>query len=199
MGGGKGGGNVEGKEGGEGGEGGGGGVNASVLLPTDESSLAVAEARDARNEELRLQAAAKKAALNGLLDDYSGGGGGQIPRGELERCVLSLADNNSFIAANRTPVDRMIHYLETCFNPDDAGNDTDKANMNLRITEGAAGSCLSHSHTTQYYFVYQTLSLWREIMDKVGREVNDEKRSELSVVHVCCVVMRCVVRCVMRV
>ena len=86
--------------------------------------------------------------------------------------MLSLADNNSFIAANRTPVDRMIQYLETCFNPNDAGNDTDKANMNLRITEGAAGSCLSHSHTTQYYFVYQTLSLWREIMDKVRREVN---------------------------
>lgn len=52
----------------------------------------------------------------------------------------------------------MIGFLKTYFSP---ANDRD---WSLEISRGRAGSCLSHSHRTQYTFVLQSLLLWKEIM-----------------------------------
>merc|ERR1740138_365803 len=50
----------------------------------------------------------------------------------------------------------MIQFLETYFDP--------KSGPSLEIQNGRAGSCLSHSHRTQYTFCLQSMLLWREIM-----------------------------------
>merc|ERR1712151_1216611 len=59
---------------------------------------------------------------------------------------------------NREPVERIIEFLKKKFNPSNEGK------WSLEIRRGMGGSCLSHSHRTQYTFVLQSLLLWREIM-----------------------------------
>jgi len=48
--------------------------------------------------------------------------------------------------------------LKTYFSP------SSERECSLEISRGRGGSCLSHSHRTQYTFVLQSLLLWREIM-----------------------------------
>jgi len=73
-------------------------------------------------------------------------------------CIASIGDNHSFLASNRDPVDKMIKYLTTMFDPDQV-----QGNWSLAITSGRGGSCLSHDHRTHYYFALQSLTLWQEI------------------------------------
>merc|ERR1719436_996242 len=54
----------------------------------------------------------------------------------------------------------MIHYLKTHFGTASGA----EREWTLEISRGRAGSCLSHSHRTQFTFVLQSLLLWREIM-----------------------------------
>ena len=77
---------------------------------------------------------------------------------DLLRCLYSISDNNSFLAFSRDPVDRMIKYLQTYFQPDsfDPG-------LSLAIQGGSKGARLTHSHSKQYTYVLQSMTLWREI------------------------------------
>jgi len=74
----------------------------------------------------------------------------------------SLADSNAYILANRHPVDLMIGYLKKYFHPENK-----ESGFSLSIQSGRDGSCLSHSHSTQYTFVLQSLELWREIQHEM--------------------------------
>merc|ERR1719161_1300510 len=56
----------------------------------------------------------------------------------------------------------MIEYLKARFGPGAAPGV--EREWSLEISRGRNGSCLSHSHRTQYAFVLQSLLLWREIM-----------------------------------
>merc|ERR1719161_505468 len=56
----------------------------------------------------------------------------------------------------------MIEYLKARFGPGAAPGV--EREWSLEISRGRNGSCLSHSHRTQYTFVLQSLILWREIM-----------------------------------
>mmetsp|Transcript_17191 Transcript_17191/g.19549 ORF Transcript_17191/g.19549 Transcript_17191/m.19549 type:complete len:554 (-) Transcript_17191:656-2317(-) len=78
------------------------------------------------------------------------------------RLVLnSISDNFSFLSSNRGPVVKMISYLKRFFNP----NVVPKSSLeSLEIRYGKGGSKLSHSHETQFYFVLQSLTLWKEIL-----------------------------------
>jgi len=76
--------------------------------------------------------------------------------------IESLSDSNSYILANRHPVDMMIHYLKTFFSK--KNNDS---RYSLTISNRVGGSCLSHDHSTQYTFVHQSLELWREIQHEM--------------------------------
>lgn len=78
----------------------------------------------------------------------------------MEVCVKSLGDHLAFQRFNREPVERMIELLNTHFRPNSASDEF----CNLEITRGRGGSCLTHSHRTQFTFVRQSLLLWREIM-----------------------------------
>eukprot|EP01126_Amoeba_proteus_P044462 TRINITY_DN4941_c0_g3_i4.p1 TRINITY_DN4941_c0_g3~~TRINITY_DN4941_c0_g3_i4.p1 ORF type:complete len:234 (+),score=45.27 TRINITY_DN4941_c0_g3_i4:232-933(+) len=52
----------------------------------------------------------------------------------------------------------MINFLKKYFKPNEEEKD-----FSLAIKYGSGGSCLTHSHSTQYTFVNQSLHLWREI------------------------------------
>jgi len=94
-----------------------------------------------------LRGGPKRPELEGLLTEE-----------RIETIVASISDYFAFLRFNREPVDRMIGFLKHYFNPKDSGD------WSLDISRGRGGSCLSHSHKTQYTFVLQSLLLWREIM-----------------------------------
>jgi len=77
---------------------------------------------------------------------------------DLLSCLYSIADNNSFLTFARDPVDRMIDYLKQYFSPESA-----EPGLSLAIHSGAGGARLTHSHSRQYTYVLQSLTLWREI------------------------------------
>lgn len=81
-----------------------------------------------------------------------------LTEADIETIVSSISDHYAFQRFNREPVDRMIQYLKTHFDPK---QDTE---WSLEIVRGRGGSCLSHSHSRQYTFVHQSMQLWREIM-----------------------------------
>lgn len=81
-----------------------------------------------------------------------------LTEGNVETIVSSISDHFAFQRFNREPCQRMIDYLKTYFNPN-----TEKE-WSLEIFRGRSGSCLTHSHRTQYTFVLQSMLLWREIM-----------------------------------
>jgi hypothetical protein len=72
--------------------------------------------------------------------------------------VASISDHYAFQRYNREPVERMLEYLQTYF------SHTNEGKWSLEIQRGRGGSMLSHSHRTQFTFVFQSLLLWREIM-----------------------------------
>lgn len=77
---------------------------------------------------------------------------------DIRLCLLSIGDNHSYLRSNRDPCDKMITYLTSLFRPD--SYDT---HFSLAIMGGRAGARLTHSHTAQYHYVHQSLTLWREI------------------------------------
>lgn len=84
--------------------------------------------------------------------------------GENVRDALySIGDFHSFLNANRTPVDAMIHRLKTQFDRDNVGE------YSLGISMGRGGARLSHGHAKQYQYVLQSLTLWSEIMQEMYR------------------------------
>jgi len=86
----------------------------------------------------------------------------QFTKEDLHLVLDSLTDSNTYILANRHPVDMMIGYLKKYFHPD-----RKEEGFSLGISAGKDGSCLTHSHATQYTFVLQSLELWREIQHEM--------------------------------
>eukprot|EP00922_Rhytidocystis_sp_ex-Travisia-forbesii_P004134 GHVS01006016.1.p1 GENE.GHVS01006016.1~~GHVS01006016.1.p1 ORF type:complete len:731 (-),score=112.11 GHVS01006016.1:219-2411(-) len=77
---------------------------------------------------------------------------------EIEQCLHSLADHNTYLRFNRDPCDAMIKHLTTCFSATQFEH-----GFSLSIDAGRGGSRLNHSHSRQYMYVLQSLTLWREI------------------------------------
>lgn len=135
----------------------------SMLAENDmaEATVHIESRPGETRESIQERERQKREARGRLLDHY----GQTIATPDIERIIDSIADANSFIAQNRHPVDRMLEFLRTHFNPErETSNDT-----SLQISYGYEGSKLSHSHSTQYTFVYQSLCLWREIQDEMFR------------------------------
>ncbi len=127
-------------------------------------------------EEIR----AKESAIKRLVTKYSSGSGGlrrhrstrysffrededsdtnqnsgNLSRDNVERCLYSLCDYNTFLRFNQGPCERMIELLGKYFWNSDSS---------LAIVEGQDGARLSHSHSRQYTFVLQSLTFWSEVM-----------------------------------
>jgi len=125
----------------------------------------------------------KADAVSALVEKYRTD---SLKDEEIVRVLDSIADNNAYLEFNVKPVERMIQFLKTHF--DRAREDE---HFSLELTTGSrkksssldwvssfssyvykgyssgfngSGACLTHSHSTQYSFVLQSLTLWSEIM-----------------------------------
>jgi hypothetical protein len=98
--------------------------------------------------------------------DSSDTSSSQLTKDEVERCLYSICDWNTFLRFNQAPCERMIELLKQFFYSPHGNTDPDTC---LAILEGTDGARLSHSHTRQYSFVLQSLTLWAEVMkDMLG-------------------------------
>jgi hypothetical protein len=126
-----------------------------LLLPA--TSCIVSNKREDILKQQQLKMDAKKQ----LESAYVASG---FTSADLNLVLESLSDSNSYILANRHPVDMMIGYLKKYFRPD-----RKEEGFSLSIRSGKEGSYLTHSHDTQYKFVLQSLELWREIQHEMFR------------------------------
>ncbi|KAF8819539.1 putative adenylosuccinate lyase [Cardiosporidium cionae] len=83
---------------------------------------------------------------------------------EIEQCLYSIGDHNTYLRFNRDPCDHMIRYLKDYFKHNEP-----ERHFSLSISMGHNGARLTHSHQRQYEFVYQSLMLWREIANNMLR------------------------------
>ena len=102
---------------------------------------------------------------------------------DIQRCLDSIADSNNYLAMNAEPVERVIRQLMDNFSPDKpqdgyslaiaSGLKSSRSSSSFsRYSYGYSSlnrgrSMLTHSHSTQYTFVLQTLTLWREICERM--------------------------------
>ncbi|BFZ54272.1 hypothetical protein PYCC9005_001305 [Savitreella phatthalungensis] len=107
-------------------------------------------ARSAVQTEIR----SKERSIESLSRKYATD---KLPRESLRQCLYSIGDNNAFLRANRDPVQRLRHLLFDHFQPDEG--------TELAIQAGLRGSRLSHSHSKQFAFVNQSLTLWALVME----------------------------------
>ena len=111
-----------------------------------------------------------------------------ISRSELQLCIDSISDAIAVVESNVAPVQRMIHLLEDnfhhtsyekqfslelrgsgkCFTPSRYGYGFGAFGGGFGSRD-SSGPTLSHSHSTQYTFVWQSLTLWREVQKNMHR------------------------------
>lgn len=105
-----------------------------------------------------------------------------LTEADLRRVIDSIADNEAYLAFNKTPVDKILRILKESFDPNQS-----EGPFSLKLTGQpkklfssfsslygygggfssnflGGGACLSHDHSTQFKFVLQTFTLWREVM-----------------------------------
>jgi hypothetical protein len=120
-----------------------------------------------------------------LVDDYTERT--SMSRDDLQRCVDSISDAIAYVESNVAPVQQMLVYLEENFDP---SGPRDGFSLELRGysrfssssfssygryglsaygTSGSEGPTLSHTHPTQYVFVWQSLRLWSKVMRNMHR------------------------------
>lgn len=102
----------------------------------------------------------KDVTVNALVREYSKQAGRSAE--EVEVAVRSLNDANHFAKDNVESTNQMIRLLMEFFSPDAPTSLT-----NLSIEQGEDGSRLTHNHKLQYFFVYQSLLLWRNICSRM--------------------------------
>lgn len=111
---------------------------------------------------------------------------------ELRRCIDSIADAVATCVSNVKPVKRMLQLLEERFDPNDPKKNGKYSNLTLtavsRVSSynmggghyygfsgfgnynensNSEGATLSHSHPTQFVFVWQSLKLWCEVQKNI--------------------------------
>jgi hypothetical protein len=136
---------------------------------------------------IQQRVAEKHQALEELVDEYSTPATA-LSTDELRRCIESIADAIAYVQANVAPVQAMINYLTTHFDPQRVHNgfsleisgsgsgsssalysryslyDGRFSSLSTSYGSSSGGATLCHSHPTQFTFVWQTLQLWSKVM-----------------------------------
>ncbi|KAF1332529.1 Rxlr effector candidate protein, partial [Globisporangium splendens] len=103
----------------------------------------------------------KQRAIEELVRDYASA---SLSADDIRLCLASIADSQSYLVSNRSPIVRMIEYLQEFFQPDKID-----PKFSLEIRAGKNGARLSHSHASQYEYVLQSLLLWKNITTSMLR------------------------------
>ncbi|KAG9327461.1 hypothetical protein KVV02_000410 [Mortierella alpina] len=120
-------------------------ADATKEITSDGKSRAQIQ-QEIRKKERAIEVLSRKYANNNLTPD------------EIKVCLYSIGDNHSFLRTNRDPCDKMLKYLTKFFLPTSI-----EEGFSLAIQSGRQGARLTHDHETQYWYINQTLNLWREI------------------------------------
>lgn len=142
----------------------------------------------------------KRRLMEELVEKYSGSS--PLSEADVRRAIESLADATAYIESNVKPVQRMLQYLEDNFDPEAPENDFSLALHGVSrgtslssysskygfsaYSSGSEGPTLSHSHSTQYTFVWQSLRLWCKVMRNIHRlwvSADDDLLSTTSTYH----------------
>lgn len=134
--------------------------------------------------EVQAMVQEKREALEGLVQAYASA---KISADNIRRCIESLGDAISYVESNVAPVQTMLKYLEDNFDPEEpergfslelSGRRTgyssysssySRYGFSAYSSSQSEGPKLSHSHSTQYTFVWQSLQLWCKVMRNMHR------------------------------
>ncbi|KAI9244581.1 hypothetical protein BDA99DRAFT_448371 [Phascolomyces articulosus] len=132
-----------------------------ALLHDDMVAIATREISQEFKNRLQINAEVqkKRRAIEALSEKYAND---HVSPDDIARCLSSLSDNHAYLKANRDPCDRMLKYLSQYFNPSKS-----ESGYSLAIMAGRHGHRLTHTHSTQYSYVHQSLCLWREIVHEM--------------------------------
>ncbi|KAJ1650730.1 hypothetical protein GGF38_005756 [Coemansia sp. RSA 25] len=139
-----------------------------VAVATKEI-LALGKAR----AQIQLEIKQKERAIEYLCKAYATN---DCPAEVIRQCLYSIGDNHAYLRFNRDPCDRMLAHLKANFAPQRAESNQ----LSLAILHGQNGARLSHSHESQYHYVLQTLTLWREMLHEMFKLWHDADSDLLS-------------------
>ena len=133
-------------------------------------------------DTIAAKVALKRALQDELVDTYTTSSSSGLSATNVRRVIDSIADAIAYVESNVAPVQQMLEYLENNFDPT-----TIKDGFSLQLSgssrsyssssssygrygwsafreNSGGGATLSHSHSTQYTFVWQSLRLWCKTM-----------------------------------
>jgi len=109
--------------------------------------------------DLQKEIKRKEKIVKSLCSKYKNS---KITEDEIKFCLYSLTDNNSFLNSNAEPINKILKFLKNFFRGHSA-----EEGYSLEIQAGVNGARLTHSHEKQYQYVFQSLTLWLEIMENM--------------------------------
>lgn len=162
------------------------------LLATATVSISN-DSNEKSKRELILENDRKKGALELLLKKYTSGtllqsgifayftlfAVDKLTGNDVKRVIDSIADHEAYLDFNVKPVDKIIALLKDCFHPKKpedpfslhlSRRPQKKMFSGFSLYNGyssgfmGSGACLTHDHPTQFKFVLQSFTLWRDIM-----------------------------------
>lgn len=129
-------------------------ILSDELMPTATGEI-LAEGRT--RKEINRSIRRKERAITSIAKRYESR---KISEEEIRQSILSIGDNHNYLKFNRDPCNVMLQYLTAKFDP----NHIKDSRYSLAIEEGEDGARLTHSHSKQYQYALQTLTLWRNIL-----------------------------------
>jgi Protein of unknown function (DUF2009) len=148
------------------------------------SSRSAKTGKQIDREEIKAMVEEKNSLADALVEAYKSD---KISAENVRRCIESLADAISYIESNVAPVQTMLKYLEGYFHPEDIetgfslelngrrpnyssySSAYSRYGLSAYSSSASEGPKLSHSHPTQYTFVWQSLQLWCKVMRNMHR------------------------------
>ena len=132
------------------------------------------ELRNKSQSEVELEMKNKIIAIQKLKEAYTSD---LLSESDIQRVIDSISDNEAYLRFNTYPIERMLQLLHENFNPTDTSTPytlelsvrSKKVNSISKLKGYAnryigGGQCLNHDHATQFTYVMQSLTLWREIL-----------------------------------
>ena len=113
------------------------------------------------SDEREMKVKEKEEALREMCERHCGGDAAK--KEVVELCIRSLDDGACVLRDNAHILTRMLDHLRHFFHPE-TGTYTGKQFGDLSITPSRGGSKLSHSHQAHYWYVVESLTLWRCMM-----------------------------------
>jgi Protein of unknown function (DUF2009) len=101
----------------------------------------------------------KTDALTSLVSDFP-----SLDRSVIEISVHSYEDFVALENEHLKPIEVLLESLQTYFDSSNKSAHEISSMTDLTIRAGRNGARLSHSHSSQYQYVFQSLTLWREVL-----------------------------------